>query len=232
MATIEPVESRHPVNIAASKQRSRTNCVRMARPRKMHARHQVPALAWHHKPGRSNAVSARCQCSKSRNDDRRSPCFPARRNVLAIRLYMVRWAPHAVHGWYLGPAMKGYRCYRVWIGETSAERVSDTIVWLPSSLWNLDIPSTLPQANSAVEQTACAWHAQGRCMLGTKCRHSHGTTSPVEATPFPHAANAANPGMTIADRLAFQHAAMCSPSVSTWCVGPRTQSTVGTWAPP
>ena len=99
-------------------------------------------------------------------------------------------------------------------------------------LWNLDIPSTLPQANSAVEQTACAWHAQGRCMLGTKCRHSHGTTSPVEATPFPHAANAANPGMTIADRLAFQHAAMCSPSVSTWCVGPRTQSTVGTWAPP
>jgi hypothetical protein len=38
------------------------------------------------------------------------------------------WAPHAVDGWYIGPAMKHYRCHRVWIWETRAERIADTLV--------------------------------------------------------------------------------------------------------
>ena len=51
------------------------------------------------------------------------------------------WAPHAVDSWYLNPAMHHYRCYRVWIWETSAERITDTLAWLPTRV-------KMPTANS------------------------------------------------------------------------------------
>ena len=41
------------------------------------------------------------------------------------------WTPRATNGWYIGPALRHYRCYRVWILETNAERISDTIAWFP-----------------------------------------------------------------------------------------------------
>ena len=53
------------------------------------------------------------------------------------------WAPHAVRGWYLGPAMDHYRCYRVWNVKTCAERIVDTVVWFPSKV---KMPVTSPQA--------------------------------------------------------------------------------------
>ena len=37
------------------------------------------------------------------------------------------WAPHAVEGWYIGPAIYHYRCYTVWIKATRADKISDTI---------------------------------------------------------------------------------------------------------
>ena len=39
------------------------------------------------------------------------------------------WAPHATHGYHLGPAQSHYRCYRVWTTATKSVRVSDTIAW-------------------------------------------------------------------------------------------------------
>ena len=39
--------------------------------------------------------------------------------------------PHTIPGWYLGPAMHHYRCYRVWIPETSSVCVTDNVTWLP-----------------------------------------------------------------------------------------------------
>ena len=41
------------------------------------------------------------------------------------------WAPHATLAYYIGPALRHYRCYRVWITETNAEWILDTIVWFP-----------------------------------------------------------------------------------------------------
>ena len=41
------------------------------------------------------------------------------------------WAPCATPTYYIGPALRHYRCYRVWITETNAERMSDTIAWFP-----------------------------------------------------------------------------------------------------
>ena len=41
------------------------------------------------------------------------------------------WSPHGLDAWYLGPAYEHYRCYRVWIWETKAERYTDTVAWFP-----------------------------------------------------------------------------------------------------
>jgi hypothetical protein len=43
------------------------------------------------------------------------------------------WAPHAVESWYLGPAMRHYRCYRMWAWNTNAERVANTLAWFPTA---------------------------------------------------------------------------------------------------
>ena len=40
--------------------------------------------------------------------------------------------PRATDAWYLGPALKHYRCYRVWIWETQHECIVDTLAWFPT----------------------------------------------------------------------------------------------------
>ena len=39
------------------------------------------------------------------------------------------WTPRATPAYYIGLALRHYRCYRIWITETNAERISDTIAW-------------------------------------------------------------------------------------------------------
>lgn len=51
------------------------------------------------------------------------------------------WAPHAEEGWYVGPAAEHYRCYRIYMTETRAERITDTVSWYPTK-------HTLPTASS------------------------------------------------------------------------------------
>jgi Reverse transcriptase (RNA-dependent DNA polymerase) len=58
------------------------------------------------------------------------------------------WMPHAVDGWYLGPAMEHYHCHRVWCWATKAERVCDTISWFPTKV-------QIPTASSADTIQAC-----------------------------------------------------------------------------
>ena len=43
------------------------------------------------------------------------------------------WTAHGVDGWYLGPAMDHYLCYRVYITNTRAERNSDTVEFSPQN---------------------------------------------------------------------------------------------------
>jgi hypothetical protein len=33
------------------------------------------------------------------------------------------WATHGVTGWYIGPAMEHYRCYKAYVAETGSERI-------------------------------------------------------------------------------------------------------------
>ena len=44
------------------------------------------------------------------------------------------WAPHGTDGWYLGPALHHYQCYRVWVPRTHAERIVDTISFFPKAV--------------------------------------------------------------------------------------------------
>ena len=44
------------------------------------------------------------------------------------------WAPHGVDGFYLGPALLHYRCYRAWTIATQRERLVDTVAWYPADV--------------------------------------------------------------------------------------------------
>ena len=41
------------------------------------------------------------------------------------------WTPHGMEGWYLGPAMEHYMCYRVISSKTGGERITDTVHFFP-----------------------------------------------------------------------------------------------------
>jgi hypothetical protein len=57
-----------------------------------------------------------------------------------------RWAPRAVEGWYLGPAICHYQCYWVWAWGTNIECVAETLAWFPTTTI---IPPIPPQTLSS-----------------------------------------------------------------------------------
>jgi len=44
------------------------------------------------------------------------------------------WAPHGLHGYYIGPALDHYRCFNVYLPSTKSFRVTDTVAWFPAPL--------------------------------------------------------------------------------------------------
>lgn len=67
-------------------------------------------------------------------DYNRTPLAPPGTRVLSHDKPDKRasWAPHGEEGWYVGPAMEHYRCYRIFIIKTKADRDSDTVTFFPS----------------------------------------------------------------------------------------------------
>jgi hypothetical protein len=63
------------------------------------------------------------------------------------------WLPHAIDGWYLGPALKHYRCY----GVTASEGIADTtaVIWLPSKV-SMPTASSTDGATFAATQNTLA----------------------------------------------------------------------------
>ncbi len=41
------------------------------------------------------------------------------------------WDPHAVDGYYIGPALEHYQCYTVNVTSAKADRIADTLEWFP-----------------------------------------------------------------------------------------------------
>jgi hypothetical protein len=51
------------------------------------------------------------------------------------------WAPHGQDGWYIGPALEHYRCYTVYITNTRASRVVETVDFF-SHQFKIPFPSS------------------------------------------------------------------------------------------
>ena len=52
------------------------------------------------------------------------------------------WDPHSEHGWYIGPAMDHYRCFKCFIPSTNKLRHCDTVDFFPH---NIPIPKYKPE---------------------------------------------------------------------------------------
>ena len=73
-------------------------------------------------------------------DYNRTPLAPPGIKVLAHILPDDRpsWSPHAIDGFYVGPAMQHYRCHNIWIPTTARTRIAETVRWFPH---NYKMPS-------------------------------------------------------------------------------------------
>lgn len=53
------------------------------------------------------------------------------------------WDVHGETGFYLGPALQHFKCWRTWIVSTNSQRISDTLAWFPAPL---KLPGSHPYA--------------------------------------------------------------------------------------
>jgi hypothetical protein len=58
------------------------------------------------------------------------------------------WAPHGQDGWYIGPALKHYRCCTVYIIKTRGDRIVQTVDFFAEKL-TLPFPSAQDLATQA-----------------------------------------------------------------------------------
>ena len=65
------------------------------------------------------------------------------------------WVPHSKKGWYVGPSLVHYRCFRVYMEQTKAIRVSDSIQWASDPI-NLPGSSPLEILSAAINDLAHA----------------------------------------------------------------------------
>ena len=66
-------------------------------------------------------------------DYNRTPIAPPGTRVIVHENAAQRgtYGPHGTDGWYLGPAMDHYRCYRCYVTATGGERTSETVEFFP-----------------------------------------------------------------------------------------------------
>jgi hypothetical protein len=109
-------------------------------------------------------LSAHAQIHGAFNFER-TPMAPPGFRIMVNEKPHVRgtWAPHAVPGWYIGPVLNHYRCYRVYIPSTRCERITDTIAWLPTQ-YHLPLPTHSDLVVAAAQDLTAA-------ILSTDLRH-------------------------------------------------------------
>ena len=76
-------------------------------------------------------LSAHHGLFQHRFDFARHPIAPAGSKVLTWDSPDTRgsWADHGVSGIYLGPAMRHFRAFHIWVPQTYAQRISSTVWW-------------------------------------------------------------------------------------------------------
>ena len=68
------------------------------------------------------------------------------------------WAAHGVPSYYLGPALKHYRCFQAWAIPSQSVRVTDTLAWFPE---DFSMPEITPIdcVTAAVADLSVALHS-------------------------------------------------------------------------
>jgi Reverse transcriptase (RNA-dependent DNA polymerase). len=66
-------------------------------------------------------------------DFNRTPLAPPGMKVIVHEKPQQRtsWSPHGIDGWYIGPALRHYRCFTCYIPRTHATRIADTVHFIP-----------------------------------------------------------------------------------------------------
>jgi hypothetical protein len=87
----------------------------------------------------------------------RAPMAPPRNISIADETPSCRrkWAPHGQDGWYIGPALEHYLCYKDYINKTRSERVVETVDHLPTEV-KVPLPSSKEFATEAAKQLTYA----------------------------------------------------------------------------
>jgi hypothetical protein len=64
------------------------------------------------------------------------------------------WEQHAARAFYLGPALKHYKCHRVFVTTTQAERITDTLDWFPHESTITDPPPHMLPTDAQIKNLA------------------------------------------------------------------------------
>ena len=85
---------------------------------------------------RSNTQISAYEAIRGAFDMNKTPIAPAGTRVVIHVKPDIRasWNTHGDEGFYIGPALDHYRCYRCWVISTAAIRVTDTVAWHPEKL--------------------------------------------------------------------------------------------------
>jgi hypothetical protein len=128
------------------------------------------------------------------------------------------WSPHGLDGWYTGPALESYRCYEIWIWETRAIRICDTVKWFPSKV-NMPKSSTEDLILTSLQDIAAALQkpAPRSPLSPTTPSHKHALDQLVEVLT-----NVVRDA-TLADSLRVAKPEDTSPRVPSATTPPATQ---------
>jgi hypothetical protein len=93
-------------------------------------------------------------------DYNRTPLAPPGTRVLAHVPADKResWAPHALEGWYIGPALQSYRCFEVWLDDTCKTRIVERVTWFPKKV-RVPIPTATDEIEAALKDLTRALRA-------------------------------------------------------------------------
>ena len=78
------------------------------------------------------------------------------------------WANHGVDGWYLGPAMQHYRCWRTYVIHTQAELIADAVELFPQHTKLLHEPSNERETVAAQQLVHELKHPQSQAPFSPK----------------------------------------------------------------
>jgi hypothetical protein len=118
-------------------------------------------------------------------DINKTPMAPGGTRVVVHVKPLIRasWDTHGVEGFYIGPALEHYRCYRCWIISTAAIRITDTVAWHPERLL-MPGSSPIDALNAAIVDLSQALKQLAEHPASSADRYTGQVCKPTTAGPW------------------------------------------------